>query len=102
MSTFRFVYNEGSLEGICAVCLAMQKGWTYKVLKERLDRIDKDGKQGLVEIELVINSNLPFDHSVTVYNGAEVCIGHAPTIPYAPQKAAGLFKPQPPQLIIPG
>jgi len=87
MSTWNFVFDE-DLQGICSVCLGIQKGWTIHIHKDRLDRLDKDGKEGLVEIPLIINPQLPFNKSVTVANGHEVCISHTPPVTYHKQKSA--------------
>lgn len=100
MSTWNIVYEEGPLEGICAVCLGIQKGWTMHICADRLDKLDKDGKDELITIPLLINSKLPFNHAVTVAGGFEVCISHCQPVKYVKQRSAAWGKPGP-NLIVP-
>lgn len=92
MSTWNFIFDS-DLQGMCTVCLSLQKGWAMTILHERLDRIDKDGKEGVIDINMPVTPLLPMNKSITVSGGNEVCLTHVPPIPYKKQKSALMVAP---------
>lgn len=74
----------------CAVCIAIQKGWNLAMLKERLERIDQDGKSDKIDVELTINPALPFNDTICVFQGSDVCLTHMQPISFQPQRSSKL------------
>lgn len=74
----------------CAVCIAIQKGWNLAMLKSRLERIDQDGKTSKIDVSLEINPDLPFNDSICVFQGSDVCLTHMQPISFQPQRSSKL------------
>lgn len=90
MSRWNFVTDK-DLSHKCTVCVAMQKGWFFSVAQERLDRLDKDGRDVVVDIEMEFTSILPFNDAEFSFQGSDVCLTHLAVIPYKKQKSASLL-----------
>lgn len=91
MSRFNFIVDDPSAwENKCMICVGMQKGWNFSIMRDRLERIDTDGSDKKMDILLNINPDLPFNDAIGMINGSNVCLTHATTIAYVKQKASKL------------
>jgi len=69
------------LDGKCVECVSYHIGWNMYIKRERLDRIDKDGRQGIILVDFDICEFLPLNPAMFSYCGSDVCMKHIPVMP---------------------
>jgi hypothetical protein len=69
------------LDNVCVECIRFHLGWNIFIKRERLDRLDKDGRQGIVLVDFDINPLLPLNKAMFSFAGSDVCLKHVPVMP---------------------